>query len=152
MKLLWRLILFVTIIAALNAATYLLLSSNLRAGLYNVHADSIGIPLAAGLDLSKYILMWLVPICTATSMDWPYRFSLVHPKARPWLIAAIALAYLWLAWLFFGWGVAFLRPYHYALAALCSAAALVPVAIGVSDIRRVRSNNSFKPKPLRGSA
>lgn len=137
MKLLRRLTLFTLIIVAINAATYFLLKSNLAAGLYGPQADSIGIPLAAGIEFSKYILIWLVPICTVTSLDWIYRASAQRLRARNWLIAVVSLAYLWLAWLFFGWGVVFLRPNHYSLAFLCTAAATVPIAIGAADIRRL---------------
>jgi ABC-type uncharacterized transport system permease subunit len=152
MKFFWRLLLFASIIAAINAATYFVLRSNQAAGLYNASTDAIGLPLSASFELSKYVLLWLVPICAVTSLNWPYALASTHQRLRPWLIALLLLSYLWLAWLFFGWGVIFWRPNHYLLAALCSAAAVVPLVLGILDIRRVRSNNSFKPKPLRGSA
>jgi hypothetical protein len=152
MRLLWRLTFFVLAIAAINTATYVLLKSNLSAGPYNVQADSIGIPPTAGIEMSKYILVWLVPIYVATSLSQPYTFTSAHPRARRWFIAGIALGNLWLAWLFFAWAVPFLRPNHYILAVLCLAVALVPLFLGAADIRRMRPNNSFKPNPLRGSA
>jgi hypothetical protein len=149
MKIFWRLLLLASTIVAINVATYLVLHSNQAAGLYNGNVRSLEIVFSAGRDMSMYVAAWAIPAFVISSLDWPYQFVTDHPGARAWLVGALALTYLWIAWLFFAWGVVFWRPSHFLLAAICSASALVPLWMGALDIRRVRSNNSFKPNPLR---
>jgi hypothetical protein len=150
MKLIAKLLLFGLALAAINAATYLLLRHNFAAGLYaNNSLESV---LAASFTMTKHIGLWAAAICALTSFDWFYTFASARTSSRRLVIGLFFLGYLWLAWLFFTWSIVWLRPDHYLLSALCLFAVVVPVVIGCGDIRRLSANNSFKPKPLRGSA
>ena len=152
MKLISKLMVSAASLLLVNGTVRAVLAANLRNGVYPLNADSIGIPLAETAELSMVGAALLVAVVGLSSLGRALRKG---PSSRHWFLLAmsgLALAYLLAIGFFVLWGLSSLNPHHYLIVTSCAIAASAIFYLAAADYRSLRPNNSFKPKPLRGSA
>lgn len=140
MRLLAKLFLFGAVLFAINGVVYVVLSLNLANGVYPVDADSIGIPLYQTWCLSKYAAIGLLVTAVGTSIGWKYRKAAASLPWRYLLATLVSLAYLCVIAFFALWGVIWLSPDHYSIAATYAIAVIAIASIAIMDVRRTLSN------------
>jgi hypothetical protein len=154
MKIIARVAFLLALLAVVDGVIFLVLTANLRAGVYPTDADSIGIPLMESAVVSAVAAGLLLTCAAASSFSWRRRPAPIG--AFRWLAAAaLTITHLACAGLFALWGWSWSTPNHYPILVACVLAASAILYLGLVDLGRLRPNSGVQPKPveaLRGAS
>jgi len=152
MKFIARLATFVALLAVVDGVIYLVLTNNLRNGVYPVDADSLGIPLMETATLSLVAGGLLLAAAVVSGLRWLHRQAETSIAGRYLVAGLLVITHVAAAALFALWGLSWAVADHYSIVAACVLATVAILYFGAVDLRRLRPNNSFKPNSLRESA